>query len=247
MANEMRMEQAIYETPRIKLVSVPELPLTEMGKIAGICVGKQLDDEADYEQRAKSCMLAQHGRVLEYVDVTFEISSITARVAREWYTHIGGSPTRLQESTRYMDNTNFEHKTPMSVLNSDKAFYAYHKCMDTIKMAYEAMLEAGIPKEDCAFVLPLGMKTRIIVKHNLRNLIDMCGRRLCTRAFWEYRDILSALKKELRGVSDEWAWIVDRYFIPFCELHGYCPEIKTCGKYGKLKREVTNATKPASV
>ncbi len=34
------------------------------------------------------------------------LEGYSARVIRKWYTHIGGQPTRLQASTRYID---YEH------------------------------------------------------------------------------------------------------------------------------------------
>ena len=55
-----------------------------------------------------------------------------------------------------------------------------------------ARLDAiGIPREDSALGLPLGMETTIVCKHNLRNLIDMSHQRMCSRAYHEFREPLN--------------------------------------------------------
>ena len=95
--------------------------------------------------------------------------------------------------------------------------------------------ELGIPREDAAMLLPLGMETKIVDKRNLRNLIDMSHQRMCTRAFWEYRELMRDLCTALREYSEEWAYLVDNYFLPKCEVSGYCTEKKSCGR--KPKKE----------
>jgi thymidylate synthase (FAD) len=100
------------------------------------------------------------------------------------------------------------------------------------------MEKRGIPREDAAMLLPLGMTTRIVDKRNLRNLIDMSRQRMCSRAYWEFRelfeDICCALKQYgLDNDSHEWETVVDTQFMPKCEALGYCPEKHGCGKFPK--------------
>ena len=68
--------------------------------------------------------------------------------------------------------------------------------------------ELGAPREDSAMGLPLGMETRIVCKHNLRNLMDMSRQRMCSRAYHEYRALFSGLCRELSGYSEEWDYTV---------------------------------------
>ena len=85
-------------------------------------------------------------------------------------------------------------------------------------------------------LLPLGMETKIVDKRNLRNLVDMSGQRMCTRAYWEYRQMFNDIAKALSEISEEWKYIVDNYFMPKCDKVGYCTEKKSCGR--KPKKEV---------
>ena len=79
-------------------------------------------------------------------------------------------------------------------------------------------------------LLPLGMETKIVLRTNLRHLIDMSHQRLCSRAYWEFRQLMIDLMKALREYSEEWAAIVDEFFKPKCEVCGFCEERNTCGR-----------------
>ncbi len=201
-------------------------PLAMIGKMAGICWNSNTDDVAKNIKRAKECIDSGHGRTEEFPDVYFVISGFSARVCREFYTHIGGSPTRLQESTRYCNCEDFNYVEPN--LNDEQAS-VYKVAMDKIKESYKALLNAGVSKEDAANVLPLGMYTKVVCKMNLRTMIDMSHMRLCNRAYWEYRELMKQLIKALSEYSDEWFDICKNYMKPKCEVCGFCIEAKCCG------------------
>lgn len=192
------------------------------------------------ERRDKEDRLIQHYYELQVqcrtTDKTFNIEMVldgySARVIREWYTHIGGAPTRLQASTRYINYQNFEFVIPPSVKNKDLALERYRSCMEEIQKCASFLIEeCQIPKEDAAMLLPLGMETKIVDKRNLRNFLDICKQRMCMRAYWEYRDLMRDILKEIRNLSEEWELIVDQYCKPKCEFLDYCPEKKSCGRF----------------
>lgn len=212
-------------------------PITLIGKRAGICWNADImDDEKNYK-RGMDCIKSNHGRTFEYVNVEMIIDGYSARVIREYYTHLAGSPTRLQASTRYIDytkNNGFEYVIPKSIEKNETALVKYKALMKRINEdCIDLEKEYNIPREDSAMCLPLGMTTKIVDKRNLRSLVDMSHQRLCTRAYWEYRELFNDICKTLRELSNEWEWIVDNLFVPKCEYLGYCPEKKSCGKVGK--------------
>lgn len=231
------------------LKGTDKFPLSKIGECAGICWGSPIDDAEKNIKRAKDCILSGHGRVLEYVDIEMVISDVSARMIREWYTHIGGSPTRLQESTRYVKweggllenmvippsvNKIFEVCDNNTATPEEGRFdLAYRNFANSFKYLLDEMEENKIPKEDMAMFYPLGMKTKIVDKRNLRNLIEMTHQRLCSRAYWEYRNVMKEICTTLHDYSDEWAWIVDNCFKPKCEVVGYCIEAKCCGRKPK--------------
>lgn len=210
-------------------------PLTVIGKRAGVCCNADTEDIELCRKRAVQCIKSGHLRVLEFIDVHMILDNISARVAREWYTHIGGSPTRLQESTRYVDEGEFKAIVPPSVRNSKDRIDLYSNCLNIIQSTYTKLQEAGVPKEDCAMLLPLGMKTKLCIKHNLRNLTDMSRQRMCNRAYWEYRQLFNDLKDALISYSTEWSIVVPLLFYPKCAENDNCLEQHGCGKFPAKK------------
>ena len=214
------------------LPETTKTPITLIGKCAGVCWGADTSDDEKNYKRGWDCIESGHGRTEEFPDVYMTLDGYSARVIREWYTHIGGMPTRLQASTRYIDYGYFEYVTPDSIKAVDKAADIYAATMETIARAEKYLVDVlGIPREDAALLLPLGMTTCIICKHNLRNLIDMSRQRMCQRAYWEYRELFGDVLIALTDYSSEWMALVTTQMKPKCDILGYCPEKHGCGKY----------------
>ena len=209
-------------------------PLNCIGMCAGICWGTDTTVTKKNVKRALSCIDDQHGRVEELPDVYVVIDGYSAKCIRELYTHIGGSPTRLQASTRYINyQKGFDYFTPPSIANNESAKTKYDDLMKYISTTLEELEDMGIPKEDSANGLPLGMMSTVVCKHNFRNLVDMSHQRECSRAYHEYRKLFRDVCVALSDYSDEWKYLVENYFMPKCEYLGKCTEKKGCGRYKK--------------
>ena len=210
-------------------------PISLMGKRAGICWGSDITNNMKNYKRGLNCIKSGHHRVMEYVNIEMVLDGYSARVIREWYTHLGGSPTRLQSSTRYINYENFSYVTPPAIAQHEQAKARYESMMQQISETCSYLEQScKISREDTAMLLPLGMQTKIVDKRNLRNLIDMSHQRLCSRAYHEYRQLFKDISNELQNISDEWKYLVDNYFKPKCVFLGYCNESKSCG-YMKIR------------
>lgn len=213
-------------------------PITLMGARAGVCWGADVSNNEKNYKRGLDCIKSGHGRVMEYVNVEMIIDGYSAKVLREYYTHIGGSPTRLQASTRYINYSKgdgFAYITPDSIVKNE-AKIAWDAWMHTINDAIKTLIaEYNIPVEDATMLLPLAYSSKMIDRRNLRNFVDMSRQRMCSRAYWEYRELFKDICNALREYSDEWKWIVDNLFHAKCDEVGYCTESKSCGR--KPKRQ----------
>lgn len=212
-----------------------KLPITLMGKEAGLCYGTNIEDDTKNYKRGLDCIQSGHMRAAEFPQVYLTIDGYSARVIRELYTHIGGSPTRLQASTRYINYEDFEYYVPESIAKNDRAWDIYAETIRHIKNAVSTLTNVyDIPREDVANLLPLGMTTKIVLRTNLRHLIEIAHQRLCTRAYKEFRDLMKEIMYALSNYSDEWKYLVDNYFKCKCEVVGYCTESRSCGKMPKF-------------
>lgn len=210
-------------------------PLQMIGESAGFCWGSDISDANKNMKRAIDCIASGHGRTMEFPDIHLILDGYSARVIREFYTHIGCLPTRLQSSTRYVDAKSFKYVTPPSVFKNEKAKQVYDETMEHIREGYAKLEELGVKREDAAMVLPLGMETVIVDKRNFRNLVDMAKNRMCTRAYWEYRQLMNDICEALSSYSGEWNTLIKLCMKPKCEISGYCTESKSCGR--KPKKE----------
>lgn len=234
-----------------------ETPILMIGEEAGICWNAgTLIQEKNY-RRGLECLNSGHMRTAEYPQVYMILKGYSARVIREFYTHIAGGPTRLQASTRYIDYNNVEAIVPPSVKKSEEAKDAYENYISIMSDTYKDLEEQDIPREDIANILPIGMTTQVVVRTNLRHLIDMSHQRLCSRAYWEFRQLMLDIMKALCEYSEEWETIVNEYFMPKCDVCGFCTEKRCCGRrptkdehdqllfYGKQYKKLLDALKEA--
>lgn len=206
-------------------------PISLIGREAGVCWGGNIEDAGKNYKRGLDCITSGHGRTWEYPQVYMVLDGYSARVIREFYTHIGGGPTRLQASTRYINyQKGFPYVTAPSVKANEEANRIYEEAMADILTAMQKLEALEMPREDIGMLLPLGMETKVVFRTNLRNLIDMAHQRMCTRAYWEYRQLMQDMVKALAEYSPEWAYLTSHYFMPKCEVTGFCTEAKCCGR-----------------
>ena len=206
-------------------------PISLIGREAGVCWGADITNQEKNYKRGMDCLTSGHGGTWEYPQVYMILDGYSARVIREFYTHIGGGPTRLQASTRYINyQKGFPYVIPPKIAADEEAKAVYCHAMDEILLSMQKLEEKGLPREDIGMLLPLGMETKVVFRTNLRNLIDMAHQRMCTRAYWEYRALMNDMVKALSEYSEEWNYLTQHYFVPKCEVTGFCTEAKCCGR-----------------
>lgn len=214
-------------------------PIQFIGQCAGIAYGSDITDPKKNYTRGLNCVKSGHGRALEFCDVYMDIQGYSARVIREFMRHVADGLTVIQESTRYINYNDFSYIIPSKIEeNWDTTRDIYISTMDMIRDAVTTLVNTyGISKEDAANLLPLGMTTGLSCKHNLRTLEAMAHQRFCSRAYWEFQDLMKDLKEALSDYSEEWKTLCDMLFVAKCERYGYCEEEFSCGRY-PMKEEI---------
>lgn len=218
-------------------------PITFIGKAAGICYGSDVSDNEKNYKRGLNCINSGHDRTLEFPDIYMVIDGYSARTIRQLYTHIGGMPSRLQSSTRYIDYSNFDYVIPPQIErgvckkneNIFKAEDLYRQTIDVIEDTYLKLInDFGISKEDAGMVLPLSMITKICCKYNARSLCSIFEQRDCSRAYWEIKNLVRDCVSSLNNYSDEWKTFCDIKMKCKCEKVGFCIEKNCCGRMPKF-------------
>ena len=168
---------------------------------------------------------AGHLSVLEHVVATFAVEGISRACSHQLVRHRLASYS--QQSQRYapLDWTDGAYVIPESVDEMNKVC-SYCNLMGEIWTLYSELISAGVPEEDARYVLPNACSTNIVVTVNARELRHMAEERMCSRAQWEIRELVS----EMVRLAKEKAPVLLGDAGPKCIRLGYCPEARSCGR-----------------
>lgn len=78
----------------------------------------------------------------------------------------------------------------------------------------------GINRDD----LPQGSEVEMELEANTQALINMSRKRLCNQASPETREVMQAMKEEVKKVDP----FIAEVMVPECVYRGFCPEINSC-------------------
>ena len=139
-----------------------------------------------------------HESIIEHASATFEISGISRACSHQLVRHRLASYS--QESQRYVDMSDPEWALPPSISENSEALGVWNQFADQATIAYRALREMGVRKEDARFLLPNAAATRIIVTMNFRELRHLFRVRGDRAAQWEIRALAQRM---LALVHDE--------------------------------------------
>ena len=173
----------------VTLVQATPNPVETIAKIASICYDS---DPKDPMALVKHLYNGGHHSVFEHIYFTFKIEGISRACSHQLVRHRHCSFT--QRSQRYCSEDGFGFVEPVSISEVDRmgGFYAL---IQRISEDYEELQCIGVPNEDARYILPNACATSLYLSCNLRELIHMCNERLCTRAQWEIRELVTNMRQ----------------------------------------------------
>lgn len=155
-----------------------------------------------------------HYGPFEHPSITFAVKGVSRVTMAQITRH------RLMsfdvQSMRYVDFEDKEAITPKSLVDpehasretgevelraGDQEFFrtAYEKqCNASLEM-YRELVDAGVPKEDARFVLPLGMPVNMTFSGNARTMLHVLDMRNKGDAQWEVREMSQRMLEELKN------------------------------------------------
>jgi thymidylate synthase (FAD) len=176
----------------------------------------------EMQQFIEARLATGHSSPLAQVWFEFGISGVTRAFSHQFVRHhIGISfEQQSQRYVTYKDGT-YPYTTPQSVERAGKS-EAYNRAIEAAGAAYLELIEAGVPAEDARFLLPNATNTNFKVSVNYLEMQHIADQRLCTRAQWEFRKVVSLMRAEIKRKFPDFA----RYLQPKCgEFRlGYCDE-----------------------
>lgn len=224
---------------KVQLISYtpdPELLMTSAARlcykdISAIDIRKYLEP-GDVESLLTTVIESGHHSVLEHVTFSFALDEVSRVLTHQLVRHRVGI-AYSQQSQRYtkLDATGFI--IPETIAKSNLSMVVLVVLKNGLEL-YEALLFEGVPKEDARYVLPQAIETRLVMTVNARQLIHMYAINACFRSQWEFRDLMNALRREVKTVSPRLA----KEMQIKCIAMGYCNEASPCKELGdKMPRK----------
>lgn len=166
-----------------------------------------------------SVVLSHHDSVLEHINFTFTISGISRSCSHQLVRHRHMSVS--QQSQRYVAiQDEVESAVPRPIEVNPEALYQFEEAMVEATNHYHRLIKEGVKAEDARAVLPNAAATNMVITLNLREMIHICGVRLCQHAQKEIRDLVTMMRREIiREVPS-----FTPFLVPECAQLGYCPQ-----------------------
>lgn len=161
-----------------------------------------------------------HHSTIEHIVFSFAISGVSRTMTHQLVRHRIGVAFD-QQSQRYVSFQDPQFIVPESVSGKPEACELVTGLVERAAETYQQLLQMGVPAEDARFVFPQGVGTALVMTVNLRELIHMCGLRLCTLAQWEIREVFKQVRREVLDVSP----FLGRMLTPHCVHEGFCTEM----------------------
>ena len=165
----------------VTLIQATPNPVETIAQIASICYDS---DPKDPMKLVKHLYKGGHHSVFEHIYFTFKIEGISRACSHQLVRHRHCSFT--QRSQRYCSEDGFEYVTPTTIPP-----FAMETCMKRVGDWYLTLQNGKIPNEDARYLLPNACATELYLSCNLRELIHMANERLCSRAQWEIRELVT--------------------------------------------------------
>lgn len=217
---------------KVELIAYTPNPDAVCNLSAGTCVSEDIpvmEMSVNRYRALKGALKSGHESVVEHASFTFAIEGVSRALTHQLVRHRTGI-AYSQQSQRYVKMDGFEWVTPHTINKSeDWIFEKYNALMREIERIYGILIDEGIPEEDARYILPNATCTNIVVTVNARELLHIAGLRMCARAQWEIRELVTKMVE----LAEEVAPTIFDGVGARCEQLGYCIEQRGCGKYPK--------------
>jgi len=148
-----------------------------------------------------------HESVLEHSCLTVEFNNVSRGFTHELVRHRLAAYT--QESTRYVDESNFKVVIPpdknpdeklveLNLPNQTKIKVSFAEWMDLNEQMYRGLRQAGWPPQDARQVLPTAIKAQIVITANFREWRHIFKLRTAPNAHWEIRQVMTNLLADVK-------------------------------------------------
>lgn len=179
----------------VRCTDEPEQMIARAARISHMASSEGKEDDRDLIRRLRNW---GHWSPFEFVSATFFIEEVSRSCLAQLTRHRLGS--FMVRSMRYVKQEPDEVVVPNSVQEADYS-QEFKKQVVSNYESYQEMLDAGVPKEDARFILPIGSKTSLYFKTNFREYRHIIDIRDTEAAQWEIRQLAEEFLEQLSEIA----------------------------------------------
>ncbi|MFP4589610.1 MAG: FAD-dependent thymidylate synthase [Candidatus Acetothermia bacterium] len=173
----------------------PESAIANAARISHMASGAGLEGD---RRLIRDLISWSHMSPLEFADATFLVRGVSRSCLAQITRHRHAS--FMVRSMRYVKQEKGEVVIPPSIKKSEVRDL-YKERVSSSFATYQELVEAGVPKEDARFALPIGVETQFYIKANFREYRHIIKLRATDEAQWEIRELAERFAEELIEVA----------------------------------------------
>lgn len=129
----------------------------------------------------------------EFCDYVFLLEDVTRAFTHQLVRTRHASYAQQTQQILKIDSTAVEE--PAAFVDGTVAQTMWRSAVQHISEAYEGMLAVGASVEQARGILPTNIRTNIVVKMNLRTLVEVFGQRISPRNLSEYSEVAREMRR----------------------------------------------------
>jgi thymidylate synthase (FAD) len=185
-----------------------------------------------FRKIALGCLKTGHYSGCRHLHFEFSVTGVSRSATHQLVRHERFAPVN-QQSSRYVDMSGADYVLPAPIAADPEAAEAYQAGIDHARRAYDTLRRVLAAKgltseqinESARMVLPQALMTAINLAPTFESLVNMSHKRMCTRAEWEIREVVTGFARLVgEGIPE-----LGKQFGPPCRF-GACKESKPCGR-----------------
>lgn len=236
--------------PRVTLLYMTSDPLRVMAAAAELYRGNVVTNASEVPRETALAWLRDMTKTelqapLEFIDLHFLLEGVTRAFTHQLVRQ--RTAVYVQESQRFAvkEDARWEVAMPPSIAalkKDDPNRRIWEDAIARVSWAYNSLINGGIPAEDARGLLPTNITTRVHYHTNLRNLVSHAGKRLCSQAQYEWKQVWHAMLIAIQNYgpdSESWQqYEIANLFKPVCYFTGKCEFMAETDRYCRIRERV---------
>lgn len=140
----------------------------------------------------------------EFCDYTMLLEGVTRSLTHQLVRTRTAS--YAQQTMQILDVRGFEYRMGPTIEKNGIRNHVYNDLMHKINETYKWLIDDGATVEDARDLLPHGIHTNIVVKANLRTLVDLFHTRISPRNLGEFRTVAEEMRRTVLEVHP-WSYL----------------------------------------